>query len=374
MTLRDFVDPVFVRRKAEEALAVAPMHITDHIAPLSEGGPHDYYSNGDYWWPDPTKPDGLPYIQRDGQSNPDNFGHHRTCLRAMRTAVASLAMGYRLFGDERYAAHAVRILKEFFLDEATCMAPHLTYAQAIPGKCSGRGLGIIDTLHLTELPAAIDALRPSPAMTETVYTGLQQWFAAYLLWMDTHPNGIAERDYKNNHAICWHVQAAAFARFTGDTAMLEACRQRYKDALLPRQMREDGAFTDELKRTKPYGYSIFVLDNLAVLAWLLCDEDHDLWHFALPDGRGVEKGLAFLLPYLQNKDHWFLPPDVEHFESWPARAPFMVLAGLQSGNRQWLDLYNALPEESHDPEVRRNLGIRWPALVAEWTCPRRFPL
>lgn len=234
MTLRDFVDPVFVRRKAEEALAVAPMHITDHIAPLSEGGPHDYYSNGDYWWPDPTKPDGLPYIQRDGQSNPDNFGHHRTCLRAMRTAVASLAMGYRLFGDERYAAHAVRILKEFFLDEATCMAPHLTYAQAIPGKCSGRGLGIIDTLHLTELPAAIDALRSSPAMTETVYTGLQQWFAAYLLWMDTHPNGIAERDYKNNHAICWHVQAAAFARFTGDTSMLEACRQRYKDVLLPR--------------------------------------------------------------------------------------------------------------------------------------------
>ena len=366
LTSHDFIDPGFVRRKAEEALALSPMHITDHIAPLSEGGPHDYHSNGDYWWPDPTKPDGLPYIQRDGQTNPNNFTQHRTTLRAMRTAVANLAMGYKLFGEEKYAAHAVRILKEFFLDEETYMAPHLLYTQAVPGRCSGRAIGVIDTLHLTEVPAAIDALRSSPAMTEEIYDGLQKWFADYLLWMNTHPYGTTERDYFNNHAICWHVQAASFARFTKNEEILDACRERYKEVLLPRQMREDGAFTDELKRTKPYGYSIFVLDNLVVLAWLLSDETHDLWHFTLEDGRGVEKGLAFLLPYLQNKDSWFLPPDVEHHESWPARAPFMVLAGLVSGDEQWKTLFDSLPEESFDFEVRRNLGIRWPTLVADW--------
>lgn len=366
LTAKDFIDPGFVRRKADEALATAPMHLTDHIAEKSEGGPHDYYSNGDYWWPDPTKPDGLPYIQRDGQTNPDNFNHHRITLRAMRTAVANLTMGYKLFGEEKYAEHAVRILKEFFLDEETYMAPHLLYTQAIPGRCSGRAIGVIDTLHLTEVPAAIDALRASPAMTEEIYNGLQKWFADYLLWMDTHPYGVTERDYKNNHAICWHVQATAFARFTHNEEMLEACRKRYKEVLLPRQMREDGAFTDELTRTKPYGYSIFVLDNLVVLAWLLSDETNDLWHFTLEDGRGVEKGLAFLLPYLQNKDSWFLPPDVQHHESWPARAPFMVLAGIVSGDEQWKTLFDSLPEESFDAEVRRNLGIRWPTLVTDW--------
>ncbi len=38
------------------------------------GNKHDYMSQGPYWWPDPSKPDGKPYIRKDGQRNPEING------------------------------------------------------------------------------------------------------------------------------------------------------------------------------------------------------------------------------------------------------------------------------------------------------------
>jgi hypothetical protein len=235
--------------KAESSLQVKPMHITDAVSSMSEGGIHDYYSNGDYWWPNPKTADGLPYIQRDGESNPDFFDAHRQILRRLRTNAANLAAGYKLTGRERYAEKAVELLKEFFLDEATLMNPHLLYAQAIPGVCSGRGVGMIDTLHLAEVPVAIDALKGSAAMAKGIYEGLRQWFADYLNWMCTHPYGIEEMNAKNNHSVCWFVQASVFARFTGNEEKVRFCIDHYKNVLLPNQMAQDGSFPRELART-----------------------------------------------------------------------------------------------------------------------------
>ncbi len=358
-----FFDNEWIIKKADESLKMAPVHITDHIATMSEGNKHEYYSNGDYWWPDPAKPDGLPYIRRDGESNPDNFNFHRKCIRQMRTAVANLAAGYKISGREDYAAHAVKLLKEFFLDEKTYMAPHLKYAQAIPGRSSGRGIGIIDTLHLVEIPFAVKALLGSPSMSVEILNGLKTWFGEYLNWMNTHPYGIEERDYKNNHAICWHVQALAFAGFVGERDIISECIQRYKEVLLKKQMRVDGGFEDELKRTKPYSYSIFVLDNAVSLVHIAGLLGEDLWSYETEDGRSIKLGLDFLLPYIEDKSSWFLPDDVEHFDAWPARASFMVFAGLYYQDERYLKLYRSLPPESFDEEIRRNLAIRQPILL-----------
>ena len=116
--------------------------ITKFRAKLSEGGPNDFYSNGDYWWPDPAKPDGLPYIQRDGQTNPENFNHHRLAVRQLRDAVAALGAAYKITGEERYADKAAELLRVFFLDPATRMNPNLNYrpghSRAFPpGAASG---------------------------------------------------------------------------------------------------------------------------------------------------------------------------------------------------------------------------------------------
>src|ERR1039457_1554877 len=165
-----------ILKAATAALALEPITITQFRAALSDGGPNDFYSNGDYWWPDPTKPDGLPYIQRDGESNPNNFSQHRLAIRILRDAVAALAAAYKVTGDDRYVTKAVELLRVFFLDPQTRMNPHLKYAQAIPGKSPGRGTGIIDGLHLIEVPLAIQAMQKSSAFPPEVSTGLKRWF------------------------------------------------------------------------------------------------------------------------------------------------------------------------------------------------------
>src|SRR5258706_4442572 len=142
------IDRQRILKAADAALRLNPIAITKFPAKLSEGGPHDFYSNGDYWWPDPAKPGGLPSIQRDGESNPNNFSAHRLALRDMHDAVAALAAAYEITGDDRYVAKAAELLRVFFLDDATRMNPNLQFAQAIPGRPSGPGIGIIDALHL----------------------------------------------------------------------------------------------------------------------------------------------------------------------------------------------------------------------------------
>ncbi|WP_282941203.1 alginate lyase family protein [Paenibacillus sp. RC67] len=355
-------DKEWIIRHAEGSLAADTIHITDSIAEMSEGGIHDFYSNGDYWWPNPDTKDGLPYIQRDGESNPNNFDSHRLGLRRMRTHAANLAAAFSLTGNEAYAEKAVQFLKEFFLDEATRMNPHLLYAQALPGICAGRGIGIIDTLHLIDIPFAVEALKDSPALTEEIYLELKQWFAEYLTWMSTHPNGIEEMNAHNNHSVCWFVQAAAFAWFTGNEEMLQFCRQRYKEKLLPDQMADDGSFPRELARTKPYGYAIFVLDNMVTLCHILSTPQDDLWSYELSDGRGIRKGLDYLFPYMQDKSSWPYAPDVEHFEGWPAKVSGLLFAGLALGEETYVELWKKLDPDPTDMEVRRNIAVRQPVL------------
>jgi hypothetical protein len=351
-----------ILKLADEALELAPVSITQFPAPLSAGGPHDFYSNGDYWWPDPNRPDGLPYIQRDGQSNPQNFSAHRMALRRMRNAVAALAAAYALDGQEKYAEKAVALLRVFFLDDATRMNPSLLYAQAIPGRVSGRGIGIIDTLHLAEVPPAILALSPSRALTPEILARLKEWFGAYARWMTTHKYGRDEMNARNNHSVACMVQLAAFATLTGDRSQLDVCRQRYREVFVPQQMAADGSFPQELRRTKPYGYSIFQLDNMAILCQLLSTGSDNLWTFALPDGRGIRRAVEYLYPFLQDKSRWPYPPDVEHFDAWPVRQPALLFAAHAFNEHKYLDLWKTLDPDPTDLEVRRNVAVTQPLL------------
>ena len=226
------IDRERILKAATAALALSPLSITGFKAELSDGGPNDFYSNGDYWWPDPDKPDGLPYIQRDGQTNPENFNQHRLLIRQLRDAVAAMGAAYKITGEDRYATKAADLLKGFFLDPSTRMNPHLKYAQAIPGVSPGRGIGIIDTLHLIEIPVAIETLEKSKSFPPEVAAGMRQWFADYLDWMITSGNGKEEAAAKNNHAVAYWLQVAVFARFTGDAERLAECRRQFKEVFV----------------------------------------------------------------------------------------------------------------------------------------------
>ena len=263
------IDRDRILRAAAAALRQAPIAVTNARAALSPGGPHDFYSNGDYWWPNPDTATGLPYVQRDGQTNPGNFNSHRECIWRLRDAVAALGAAYAITSEDRYVTKAVDLLRVFFLDPATLMNPSLKYAQAIPGVSEGRGIGIIDTLHLIGIPKAIEAMAGARVFPPDVLAGLRRWFAAYLDWMTTSQNGRDEAGTTNNHAVAFWLQAAVFADFAGDAATLAECRRRFTDDFVAKQMAPDGSFPRELARTKPYGYSIFQLDNMATLCQVL---------------------------------------------------------------------------------------------------------
>jgi Alginate lyase len=359
------VDHDRILSEASNALALGPITITKYHAKLSEGGPNDFYSNADYFWPNPETTNGLPYVNRDGQSNPGIFNKHRECLRTLVDAVATLGAAYKITGNDRYAAKAAELLRVFFLDPATRMNPNLQYAQAIPGVSSGRSYGIIDTLHLIEVPRAIEAVEQSPAFPFDVTAGLKKWFSDYLQWMRTSRNGIEESNAKNNHAVAYWLQVAVFAQFTGDESNLDACREHFKDVFIPNQMAIDGSFPRELARTKPYGYSAFQLDNMATLCKVLSTPQDNLWLFRLPDGRGMLKAMEFMYPYFADKNKWLADgrsKDIQAWEGWPAREPSLLFAGIAYRDQNYLNLWVKLPSDPTNSEVRRNIAITQPLL------------
>jgi alginate lyase len=350
-----------VLAKAKLYLNERPITITDSSSSRSAGGKHDYFSEADYWWPDPKDPNG-PYVQRDGMSNPENFTGHRHALIRLGVHVPALTAAWVLVRNRQYSDVAVEHLRAWFLNPATLMNPNLQYAQAIHGRTIGRGTGIIDTIHLVEVVRAISFLAESKSFSSADYEGLKKWFTQYLDWLTASKNGQDERDAKNNHGTWWVTQVAEFARFTGNEAMLNYCRERFKTVFVPNQIAADGSFPEELRRTKPYNYTLFNMTGLATICQTLSNAQDNLFTFALPDGRGLRKAMAFVFPYIQNKASWPHRPDVEYFQYWPIRQPSLLFAGLGLSNPEYLKVWQTLPPEPEVEEIIRNNPIRQPLL------------
>ncbi len=242
-------------KAAGKLLNAIPKTVVTSKCERSAGGVNDYFSEGDYWWPDTKNPEG-PYIQRDGESNPGNFVAHREAVFRLSDIVGTLTSAYLLTSDPKYVLAIQNHLSAWFIVPATRMNPDMLYSQAIKGRFTGRSIGLIDAIHFIEVARSVKILDDSQLINKEVYSGVQLWFGQFLEWMFTHPYGVDEMNAKNNHGTCWVMMAAAFAEMTGDSAKMEFCRERFKQVLLPNQMAADGSFPLEIKRTKPYGYSL----------------------------------------------------------------------------------------------------------------------
>jgi hypothetical protein len=352
------IDRRRILRAAAGYLGDTPATITAFRAARSPGGPHDYYSEGDYWWPDPANPDG-PYVRRDGFSNPARFDDHRQALIGLGLRVPALVAAWSVTRDARYAAAAARHLNAWFVAPETRMNPHLDHAQAIIGLNTGRGIGVIDTLQLVEVARAADRLRETGYPLDPAVTG---WFGDYLTWLTTSPNGTDERDEKNNHGSCWLLQAAEFARLAGENAVRAGLRDRFRTVLMPQQIAPDGSQPLELARTKPFGYCLFNLDVLAAAAHSLSTPDDDLWRFATPDGRSLAAALAFMAPFIADKASWPFARDVEYWDDWPVRHPSLLFGGLALSRPEYIALWRGLDPDPAISEIIRNYPIRQPVL------------
>ncbi len=317
-------------------------------------------SQADYFWPDPKNPDG-PYINRDGQSNPANFNDHRKAMIGLSIQMPALTAAWLLTGDRKYGRHACEHLRAWFVTPATRMNPNLEFSQSVHGVSTGRNYGIIDTLHLVEVARASSIVAPGMLSAEE-YSTVKDWFRSYLQWMKTSDKGKQEGAALNNHATCWALQVAEYARFIGDRETREQVRLQYIDVLLPNQMGADGSFPKELARTKPYSYSIFNFDVMATLCQSLKGVGTDLLTFQLPDGRGICKAAAFLYPYLKDKNTWPYPKDVEHFDALPVRSPGLLFAGFACEQPPYLALWKTMDPDPIDREIVRNYPVRQPLL------------
>lgn len=313
-------DLVKLEGDAQKALTSGPFSVTTKATTPPSGDKHDYMSQAPYFWPDPHRPNGLPYIRRDGERNPEinKISDHRV-LDQMESAVETLALAYHSRRNEEYAAKAAALLRAFFLDPATRMNPNLQFAQAIPGINTGRGIGLIETRGLTRVVDAIGLLAGSKHWAPADQKGMEDWFSRFLQWMLESKNGRDEAAAKNNHGTFYDVQVVSFALFLGKTDLAKSVLETAKTKRIAVQIEPDGRQPLELVRTKAWSYSVGNLDGLMLLARLGENVRIDLWTYETRDGRSIRRALEFLEPFASGEKKW----SYQQLGEWP---PQMLLS------------------------------------------------
>ena len=294
-----------LRADAERLLELKPASVMDKTATAASGDRQDYFSLAPYWWPDPAKPDGLPYVRHDGRVNPESrLGTDSAALARTCNSVRTLAVAYWFTHDERHAQKAAELTRTWFLAPATRMAPHLEYAQAVPGITHGRGYGIIEARHLVSLIDGVVLLAGSPHWTAADSTGMQAWLAEYYHWLSTGGNGRKEASAPNNHGSWFDAQAVGIALALGRGDEARRILATVPANRIARQIEPDGRQPLELARTKSLSYSLFNLEALMLLDRFGRQVGLDLWSFATADGRSLRAALSHLAPYADPTRPW----------------------------------------------------------------------
>ncbi|AYL97646.1 alginate lyase family protein [Mucilaginibacter celer] len=292
--------------RADSALAKEPYSVTYNKTKIAPGNDkHDYVSQAPYWWADPSKPNGLPYIRKDGERNPEIYQlHDRSQLGDMCTAVKQLAFAYYYTGNQKYARKARLLMYTWFVNAKTRMNPNLNYAQYIPGLNDGRGIGIIESRELTVIPDALAMLKGNPAIDVKFSEKMQAWFTAFNNWLQNSPNGKDERSQLNNHGSYYDVQVVDYSLFIGDKTTAIQLLQNTTIPRIEKQFNTDGAQPLELARTKSWDYVNMNLYAWCQLAILANRVGIDLWHKQTPDGKGIKAAVRWLIPYASGEKKW----------------------------------------------------------------------
>ncbi|MEO7698762.1 MAG: alginate lyase family protein [Opitutus sp.] len=303
-------------KNADEALRVAPLSVTQKSRVAPSGNPHDYASTAPYFWPDPAKPDGLPYLRRDGEIYPGSRTEESDVERGrlMSRTAETLARAYADTRDEKYAARAALVLRTWFLDPATFMRPNLDFAQGVPGVNTGRQIGIIEGTNIVSALDQGSLLAGSKAWTPADQEALMTWAADFLTWYRTSPFGVKEGNGRNNHGTHYDVQVMRLALMLGRKDLARQVAETAKTKRIAAQIEPDGRQPLELERTASFSYSKMNLGGLMHLASLADRVGVDLWHYETADGRGIRRALDFMVPYLKDPAKEWPYPQIKHFD------------------------------------------------------------
>ena len=335
-------------KEADKRVGKPVITITENENLQASKDPHDYFSIGRYFWPDPSKPDGLPWINRDGETNPDAVkASDEKKLGEMIHAVEYLALAYHLTGDEKYGAEAARFLRGFFLDAETKMNPHLDYGQSVPGKATGRGWGLIDTRGFMIIPDVLKLLEKCPAWTMKDREGMKEWWAAYGHWMQTSEIGLQEKKAPNNHGAAYDVQLAAVLVMAEKEDEARKVLGESLPSRLDAHITSEGKQPRELARTKSWSYSCFNLKNICKGAVMAQSLGIDLWNHEGEGGKGsLRKAMFYLVPFLHNPEDWS-EKQITKFDAKEARywldvgAVVYDDAGIRSAQKEFVPMEKA---------------------------------
>ena len=291
-------------KDAERALLFQPVSVMNKTDVPPSGDKHDYMSIAPYWWPNPNTPNGVPYIRRDGEINPEvkNFTD-KVVLPGLSASIYHLALAFYFTGDEKYADHAAKLIRVWFLDAETRMNPNLKYAQSVKGVTDGRAEGIIDTRHFMHIIDAIQLIKSSESWTKNDQLGMEGWAKDFIQWLTTSKIGIEEMNAPNNHGVWFDAQLLAYAGFIGDSSMIKNIHKRVMNRL-DQEIDDQGSFPLEMKRTTSFHYSVFILNAYSSLATRFQEHGVDLWNTKTPSGKALKMGYDFIIPYLLGKQKW----------------------------------------------------------------------
>jgi hypothetical protein len=343
-----------LRADVNNALEFEPVTVMSKVPVPPSGDKHDYMSQGPYWWPDPDTPDGLPYIRKDGEVNPDVETLDSRKQGRMITAVETLALGWFFFDEESAAEHGAQLLRTWFLDPSTRMNPHLEYGQSIPGRCDGRGIGIIDTASYCKLIESIGLLDLSGAITDMDRSDLLMWMKAYRDWLVCSDMGQDEAKARNNHGTWYDAQLCALAHYTGDPRIVEKVAEEAKEHRIAKQIESDGSQPHELARTKSMNYTTMNTMAFMSIARYAETTGVDLWNYETEDGRSIRKTVEFMLPYVVNGERWPWQQIVEHDKG--SLVAFFKRASIGLNDPSYLEPLAFLPESGVSDRVHLCFG------------------
>ncbi|MBN8879378.1 MAG: alginate lyase family protein [Sphingobacteriales bacterium] len=291
-------------KDADKALQFGPVSVMEKKNQPPSGDKHDYMSLAPYFWPDPDKPGGLPYIRKDGQTNPEVKDYtDKEYMPRLCEVVYTLSLAYYFSEDKVYADHAARLLRVWFLDTATRMNPNLNYGQSIKGVNTGRGSGLIDTRHFVKLIDGIGLLQGSSSWKEADQQGMKKWFSDFLHWMQTSKNGKDEMKAPNNHGAWYDAQRLSMAMFIDSTELAKKIVQNAQNRL-DKQMDDTGRFPLEMQRTISLHYTSFVMEAFFNIAQVAKKLGMDMWNYTSPSGKSLKKAFDALLPYISATKQW----------------------------------------------------------------------
>ena len=332
--------------KADALMRMKPISVMDKALTPASGSKHDYMSQAPYFWYDSTKPNGLPYMRKDGVRNPEiNKITDHKFLADLDDAARILSLTYFFTGEEKYADKAAILLHYWFFNEDTKMNPNLEYAQAIPGVNNGRGIGIIETRSLTGIADAVALLQGSKSWSEADTKQLQQWYSQYLNWMLTSKNGNNEHAAKNNHGTWFYVQAVDFALFTGNKEKAKQLVEETKKRL-DSQLTKEGQWPFELERTNALGYSTFNTRAWFDLAFLAEKTSIDLWHYKNTNGASLKTAIDWLMPYALGEKNWTYQ-QISKYSKYDFY-PLLLIAEKKFKDNRYLSLANGISKQSND--------------------------